>query len=132
MNNIYTEYIKIKIKNYTLPSFSGIKLKISHSEISIGDKINFDDILTFEPVNTGALPDEYILEFFPYVEETEVKPEYYGECQEGDFKEIGIFSKYAFNINYIMQCHENWETCYQFGLDFNYYCAKNKLVCLLN
>ena len=126
INIIYTGQIKIKIINYISPSISGIKLKTSNSEISNGDKINFDDIIIFEPINTGAVPGEYFLEFFPYVEETDSTIELYGEYQEGDFEEIGIFSNYTFNLNYTVECHEKCETCYQLGSNTNYHCAKYK------
>ena len=124
INIIYTGNIKIKILNYSSPLQSGIILKKSSSELSIGDMINFDDTITFEPDITGALPGEYFLEFFPYVEETGATTEFYGEYTSEDFEEIGIFSKYAFTLNYVVECHEKCETCIQLGSDTNYHCIK--------
>ena len=124
INIIYTGNIKIKILNYSSPISSGIILKTSSSELSIGDKINFDDSITFEPSITGALPGEYFLEFYPYIEETGATTEFYGEYTSEDFEEIGIFSKYAFTLNYVVECHEKCVTCKQLGSETNYHCVK--------
>ena len=124
INIIYTGDIKIKILNYSSPLSSGIILKTSSSELSIGDKINLEESITFEPDITGALPGEYFLEFFPYVEETEATTEFYGSYTGEEFEEIGIFSKYEFTLNYVVQCHEKCQTCNQLGSDTNYHCIK--------
>ena len=107
INNIYSGQIKIKIINYSSPSFSGVIVKSSSKDLSIGDVINFEEELIFERNITDYIPNEYFLEFSPFVEENESSTEKYGEYQESDFEEIGIFSKYVFNLTYLIQCQND-------------------------
>ena len=104
INNIYTGPIKIKILNFSYPSLSGIIIKTSSKELSPGDIINYDEIIIFERNNTDIIPGEYFLEFYPFVEENESLTEIYGNNQGDAFEEIGLFTKYVFNLIYLIEC----------------------------
>ena len=124
INNIYTGKIKIKIINYSPLSSSGVIIKTNTSEISIGDIINFEESIFFEPSNTGAIPGEYYLEFFPFVEEYNSTTELYGNYNDSDFEKIVLLSKEKFILKFIVECYEKCETCNKLGTNINYHCVK--------
>ena len=107
INDIYTGQIKIKIINYSSPSLSGIIIKTSSKELYPGDIIDFDEPIIFWYNGIDIIPGEFILEFYPIVVENESSSENYGDYEEGDFEQIVYFTKYKFNLIYLVECPSN-------------------------
>ena len=133
VNNIYGGEEKIKINNFSDKSSSGIILKSFNldRELSINDELDINDKIIFQPVITGAIPGEYILEFspiarYPDVDSIADRIEYYGNGSLINEELSQTFTEDIFKIIYQIECHEKCETCNQLGSDLFLYCIKCK------
>ena len=117
---------RLKILNYSSSSESGVIIKSSelNSKISINTELELNDCLIFEPIETGAIPGEYFLQFDIIAEDEAINTKYFGNASSSDFEILHILSSENFKIIYIVQCNEKCATCDQLGSYPHYHCIQ--------
>ena len=142
-NNIFGgEILKIKIVDFENKYNSGVLITSMNlnREISKGDELELNDQLTFEAIDTGAIPGKYILYYSPIIKEAEPEDnnyepnliKYYG--YNNVRYDTKSFEGNILRIIYSVECYEKCKTCSQLGSESFYYCVicKNEYQYIIN
>ena len=105
------EITKYKIVNFTEKDNTGVSIKslLLDKEIAIGDQLNINDKISFEPDSSGMIPGEYTLEYKPIIKEPDNEVadyiQYYGNYNQDNYKPKEFLGS-SFKIIYKVKCHE--------------------------